>query len=90
MARDYYAEARSLAAELRADAAALDRSADAAALDRSANSIDEVISAGFTATEILMGLRSQLRDVASEGQPWSEKHRALAEDLANGIDEALA
>ena len=82
MARDYYEEARSLANEIRVSAAALADWAD---------KIEDVIANGYTASQILMGLRFQIQAMLADEQsialssPLSER----AVELSNAIDEAL-
>jgi len=78
MARDYYAEARELA-----------RDARAAELPALGSRIDAVIADGFTASEILMGLRATLRDELPELEPFPELE-ARAASLLGAIDAALA
>ncbi len=81
MARDYYAEARELAAAVRTSAEVQAEHADR---------IEEAISSGFTATEILMGVRFRVRELL--GDKRVSLPAGLAEsagELARAIDEAL-
>lgn len=82
MARDYYAEARRLAAAVR----------DGAEVQADhANRIEEAISAGFTATEILMGVRFRVRELLGDQRVSLPAELAeSAAELARAIDEALA
>ncbi|MCP3857450.1 MAG: hypothetical protein GY745_22170 [Actinomycetia bacterium] len=81
MARDYYDEARGLAAEIRTGAAELVRSADR---------IEDAITSGFTATEILMGLRFRIGEMLdNERASLPDGLRARAAELAQAIDETL-
>jgi len=79
--QDYYAEAREIAAAIRAGAETQ--------VER-ANQIEEAISAGFTATEILMGVRFRLRELLGDQRVSLPAELAeSAGDLAAAIDEAL-
>ena len=81
MGQDYYAEAREIAAAIRAGAETQ--------VER-ANQIEEAISAGFTATEILMGVRFRLRELLGDQRVSLPAELAeSAGDLAAAIDEAL-
>ena len=81
MTRDYYEETRGLVRDLRAAAASQEAAADR---------IEEAIAAGFTATEILMGVRFQIRSLlAEETASLSVVLTETATELAGAIDEAL-
>ena len=80
MSRDYYGDARVLAVEL----------ADVG-LGQWASKLEDVIEAGATSSEILMGLRWNLRQLL-EAAPTSLKGdlRTSTRELADAIDEALS
>lgn len=81
MERDYYDEARQLASAIRT-------SAEAQAV--SAARIEDAIASGFTATEILMGLRFQIRELLGDDRvSLPSDVRTSASELAGAIDEAL-
>lgn len=81
MARNFYEEASELASAIRADA-----DAQAAVADR----IEYAIASGFTATEVLMGLRFQIREALDDQSVCIADHvRRSAAELADAIDEAL-
>jgi len=81
MARDYYEDARALVRDLRTAAAAH---------EAGAARIEETIAAGFTATEILMGIRFHIRELlGDETVPLSNSLKDAAVELAGAIDEAL-
>jgi len=81
MARDYYAEAREIAAAVRACA---DLQAE------HADQIEEAVTAGFTATEILMGVRFRIRELLVDHRVSLPAELAeSAGELARAIDEAL-
>lgn len=81
MARDYYDEARKLAAGVRDSAGAQTEHADR---------IDEAIASGFTATEILMGVRFRVRELLGDRRVSLPADLvASADELARAIDEAL-
>ena len=78
MARDYYAEAVTLADK-----------AESVGLDDLAASLSSVIEEGFTATEILMGLRSILRNALPRLTDVPDL-RDQALSLIEGINDTLA
>lgn len=81
MERDYYSEARDLASQLRSDAGSL---AELAA------GIEEAIDSGFTATEILMGVKFRLGQLLEQPEAnIPAARRVEARDLLEAIDEAL-
>jgi len=77
VARDYYAEARQLADDVRA-----------VAMPELADRIDADIAAGFTATEILMRLRETLLEALPTLHAFPA-FEARGKSLVQGIDEAL-
>ena len=81
MANDYYHDACSLALDLRAQAALL---------VEGAQRIDDAVAAGFTATEILMGIRFHVNELLVNDEiALSPKPIKAAMDLVNEIDRVL-
>lgn len=78
MPRDYYADAHEIA----------ERLAESNERDWSMR-IERVIEEGFTATEILMGIRFQLGGLLASDAVLDDDTRALADDLRQSIEEAL-
>jgi hypothetical protein len=75
---DYYADAHEIAARL-AESNQREWS------DR----IERAIEEGYTATEILMGLRFQLAQLVLSDASLSDDTRALIEDPRQSIEEAI-
>lgn len=78
MARDYYAEAHEVA----------ERLAESNQREWS-DRIAQVIEEGFTATEILIGIRFQLGELLASDALLSEDTMVLADDLRRAVEEAL-
>lgn len=78
MARDYYADSRALGADLWE-----------AGFKNWADKIDGVIEGGSTSSEILMGLRWTLTQLAAEEQDLPESLRRRAESLRDELDAVL-
>jgi hypothetical protein len=78
-ARDYYAEARELASRLTAEG-----------FGDWASRFEEAISAGFTATEILMALRWQAQQLQAAGLPLTAEAAGRLNSLLVGLEEALS
>ena len=79
MAYDYYGEARRLMVMMRHGG-----------FDEAARALDDAITAGFTATEILMALRWHIDRFLDTNPGCSKALRQDARDLRNRIDQALA
>lgn len=79
MARDYYADAQAVAEQLWCDG-----------LSATANLIHDAIEKGYTATEILMGVRWQLAQVDLSDQRLRSDTRVAVMSLVKALDEALA
>lgn len=81
MARDYYREAEAIAASLRLKASLLTSWADR---------IEESISSGSMATEILLRIRYEIREMLNEESlPLSDGERTKAAELADAIELVL-
>lgn len=81
MKRDFYSDARALADDLRLQADRLVCWAD---------QIEESSDAGFTSTEILMGLRFHLLGLLRDEGTWMPNDmRAAIEGLSDAIADAL-
>ena len=78
MTRDIYYDAKQLAAKL-----------ENKGLKSEARSINEVISAGATGTEIMMGLRFHLQMILKKRILRSSELRNQIEDLAEAINAVL-
>lgn len=78
MARDYYADAHEIAERLA-------EAGEYAWSDR----IEQVIAAGFTATEILMGIQVQLGLLLDSDATLSAGTRELIIDLRRSIQQAV-
>jgi hypothetical protein len=79
MARDFYADALEIAERLR----------DAGA-DEWADRIDRPVREGFSATEILMGIRRALTELLAADLTIEESTLELAQGLRSAIDAALS
>jgi hypothetical protein len=78
MHRDYYLEAHHLAHQLAG-----------AGLDGWSTVLEDVLAGGSTSTEILMGLRWNLRKLIQDEDGLDAGIRAAAGELADAIDAAL-
>ena len=78
-ARDYYAEARQIASRLLAEGFA-----------EWANKFDDAIARGFTATEILMALRWEARQLQEARLPLPAAVESQLESFLAGLEEVLA
>jgi len=76
--RDYYEEARKLADNLAAEG-----------FEDWAARIRGAIERGFTATEILMALRWEAKELRSSDLPLASETLQRLESLLNGLEEAL-
>jgi hypothetical protein len=79
MARDYYAEGLEIAKLLRE-----------AGLVEWADRLVKTIGQGYTATEILMGLRWELSQLLASDVEVEPATRAAAEELRDTIDSVLS
>ncbi len=78
-ARDYYQEAREIASRLEAEG-----------FGEWAEKLEAAIAGGFTATEIMMGLRWQALQVRSAELPLSAEVNRLLEAFLAGLEEGLS
>ncbi len=79
MAIDYYANARRIIECLKAAGRKVD-----------ADSLIEVMAAGSTATEILMGLRWHLKRIDADGQPADLDCKQQIRTLISQLDKVLS
>lgn len=77
--RDYYEEARLLASNLRKEG-----------FEEWAERFEKTIEDGFTATEILMGLRWQARQLSGSVLQLGQENEDRLAQLIDGLEEVLS